>query len=187
MDGETWAQAVARDLLGVGAPRRWCHVQGVARRVRIATSVLPEDGELLVGAALLHDIGYAPGLIGTGLHSLDGARHLAGIGAPERLVNLVAHHSCAILEAELRGLSVELAAFQDEGPTAVRDALWWADMTTTPDGARTTLVDRVAEIQERYGADDIVSCFIRWAWPELEGAVTRTEERLRAAGIDYSK
>lgn len=51
----------------------------------------------------------------------------------------------------------------------------------------TTLIDRVAEIQSRYGPDDIVSCFIRWAWPELEAAVRRTEERLSAAGIDYEK
>jgi hypothetical protein len=92
-----------------------------------------------------------------------------------------------VLEAELRGLATELAEFEDEGPTAVRDALWWADMITTPDGRRTNVVDRVAEIQERYGPDDLVSCFIRWAWPELLGAVERTEERLRQAGVDYEK
>lgn len=128
-----------------------------------------------------------PALVATGLHSLDGARYLASVGADERLVNLVAHHSCAVLEADLRGLTAELAEFPDEGPTSARDALWWADMTTTPDGAQTTLVDRVAEIQDRYGPDDVVSCFIRWAWPDLLAAVERTEERLRAAGVDYEK
>jgi hypothetical protein len=40
------------------------------------------------------------------------------------LVNPVAHHSCATLEAELRGLSDELAEFEDE-KTALRDTLWW--------------------------------------------------------------
>jgi hypothetical protein len=140
------------------------------------------DCELLVGAALLHDIGYAPDLVGTSFHPLDGARYLRSAGGPDRLVNLVAHHSCARLEAELRGLSNELAEFEDER-TVLRDALWWADMTTTPDGGVTTAVERVAEIQKRYGPDDLVSCFIRRAWDDLNAAVERTQGRLEAAGI----
>jgi predicted hydrolase (HD superfamily) len=141
-----------------------------------------DDGKLLVAAGLLHDIGYAPELVTTGFHPLDGARYLRDIGGPDRVVNLVANHSCAILEAELRGLSVELAEFGDE-KTALRDVLWWADMTTTPDGGKTTVIDRVAEIQSRYGADDVVSRFIRRAWNDLSAAVGRTEVRLEAAGI----
>jgi hypothetical protein len=101
------------------------------------------------------------------------------------LVNLVAHHSCATLEAELRGLSRDLAEFEDER-TALRDALWWADMSTTPDGGETTVVERVAEIQARYGPDDLVSCFIRRAWGDLNTAVERTQRRLEAAGISQA-
>ncbi len=93
------------------------------------------------------------------------------------MVNLLANHSCASLEAELRGLSAELAEFEDE-KTALRDALWWADMTTTAGGQPTVVTDRVAEIEKRYGPEDIVSCFVRWVWPELLGAVERTERRL---------
>jgi hypothetical protein len=145
------------------------------------------EADMLVDAAILHDVGYAPGVSATGFHPLDGAHYLAAVAAPARLVNLVAHHSCATVEAELRGLSAQLAEFEDEGPTVLRDALWWADMTTDPDGGVTSVVDRVAEIQERYGPDDVVSCFIRRARPELEAAVKRTEERLTAAGIDYEK
>jgi hypothetical protein len=153
----------------------------------MAIPLVGDDGEVLVCAALLHDVGYASDLTVTGFHPLDGARYLAGLGASDRLVNLVAHHSCSALEAELRGLSAELAEFDDEGPTPVRDVLWWADMTITPTGGRTTLTDRVAEIQERYGPDDVVSRFIRLAVPELQAAVDRTEERLREAGVDYEK
>jgi hypothetical protein len=141
-----------------------------------------DDGELLVGAALLHDIGYAPDLASTGFHALDGARYLRGVSSPDRLVNLVAHHSCATVEAEVRGLSGELAEFEDER-TPLRDALWWADMTTTPDGGETTVADRVREIQSRYGPDDLISRFIRRAWGDLSAAVERTECRLEAAGI----
>jgi hypothetical protein len=144
-----------------------------------------DDCELLIGAALLHDIGYAPDLIATGFHPLDGARYLRDVGGPDRLVNLVAHHSCATLEAELRGLSDELAEYEDE-KTALRDALWWADMTTTPDGGKTTAAERVAEIQTRYGPNDLVSCFIRRAWDDLNAAAEHTQRRLEAAGISQA-
>jgi hypothetical protein len=178
-----WAVGLAEEKLAGVLPRRWAHVQGVGGRARALTPMFRvEDGQLLISAALVHDIGYAPDLVKTGFHPLDGARYLRGVGGPDRLVNLVAHHSCATVEAELRGLSRALAEFKDEkGP--LRDALWWADMTTTPDGGKTTLVERVAEIQNRYGPDDLVSCFIRRAWDDLNAAVGRTERRLENAGI----
>jgi hypothetical protein len=182
-DVVVWAWELASEKLAGALPRRWAHVQGVGRRARLVTPLFSvDDCELLVGAALLHDIGYAPELVHTGFHPLDGARYLRGIGGPDRLVNLVAHHSCATLEAGLRGLSDDLAEFQDE-KTALRDALWWADMTTTPDGGETTAVERVAEIESRYGPDDLVSCFIRRAWNDLNTTVERTHRRLEAAGI----
>jgi hypothetical protein len=181
-----WASGLASEKLAGVLPRRWAHVQGVGRRVRVAAPLFSaDDCESLVGAALLHDIGYAPELVSTGFHPLDGARYLRSVGGLDRLVNLVAHHSCATLEAELRGLSDELAEFEDER-TALRDALWWADMTTTPDGGETTVVERVAEIQTRYGPDDLVSCFIRRAWGDLNAAVERTQGRLEAAGISQA-
>jgi HD domain-containing protein len=161
-------------------------VQGVGTRAQVAASLFSvDDRELLVGAALLHDIGYAPELVHTGFHPLDGARYLRSVDGPDRLVNLVAHHSCATLEAELRGLSDELAEFEDE-KTVLRDALWWADMTTTPDGGETTVAERVAEIQTRYGPDDLVSCFIQRAWADLNAAAERTQRRLEAAGISQA-
>jgi hypothetical protein len=181
-----WALDLAIEKLAEALPRRWTHVQGVGTRARLVAPMFSvDDGELLVGAALLHDIGYAPGLACTGFHPLDGARYLRGLGGPDRLVNLVAHHSCARLEAELRGLADELAEFADER-TALRDALWWADMTTTPDGGETTAAERVAEIQTRYGPDDLVSRFVRRAWDDLNSAVERTQQRLETAGISQA-
>ena len=57
---------------------------------------------LLVAAAWLHDIGYAPTLAATVFHPLDGARHLRALGH-ERLARLVAYHSSARWEAEALG------------------------------------------------------------------------------------
>ncbi|WP_090102268.1 HD domain-containing protein [Lentzea jiangxiensis] len=186
MDLVFWATQVVADELAESLPRRFAHVLGVGRKARIAAPLFdPNERELLVASALLHDVGYAPRLAYTGFHPLDGASFLADGQANGRLCSLVAHHSCAYREAELRGLSAELARWTDES-TPLRDALWWADMTTTPDGEPTSVHDRIEEIQKRYGPEDLVTFFIRQAKPELVGAVERTEERLRAAGVDYT-
>jgi hypothetical protein len=75
-----WASSHAEGLLGPLGDR-WAHVQAVAEQAsRIATAVLPADErETLVAAVWLHDIGYAPALATTGLHTLDGARHLEAL------------------------------------------------------------------------------------------------------------
>lgn len=177
---------LAGSMLADSLPRRWAHVQGVARKVEMYAVLLShEESELLKSAAILHDVGYAPGVAGTGFHPLDGARFLESNAAPERLCGLVAHHSCAYLEAELRGLSAELAKWSDE-MTPLRDALWWADMTTTPDGDTTNVNDRISEIEKRYGPEDIVTFFVRQAKPELVAAVERTEMRIRISGASYT-
>lgn len=176
----TWAYEISQRRLAGALPQRWIHVQGVYRGARSIRSVAAGEAELLEAAAALHDVGYAPELAVTGFHPLDGARYLAESGAPPRLVHLVAHHSCAALEARLRGLEVELAEFEDEAG-AVRDALWYCDQTTSPDGEQVSARERMTEIQRRYGPNHLVTQFITDAAPELLAAVERTEQRLQAA------
>src|SRR5690242_2167268 len=102
----SWAEPLAQALLQDSLPRRWAHVQGVATRARSLAPALGTDAELLEAAAWLHDIGYAPGLVVTGLHSLDGAQYLRDAQhAGALLCRLVAHHSCALIEAGERGLA----------------------------------------------------------------------------------
>jgi len=139
--------------------------------------------EVLVAAAWLHDIGYAPDIAETGFHPLDGARYIAGLGVPERVVNLVARHSYAILEAELRGIGDLLTVFPDECGS-LRDALWYCDLTTSPDGDAVSVRDRIAEIKERYGPGHILTQFITDGAPELLAAVERTQRRLTGALAD---
>ena len=174
-----WARELAGTHLAVVLPRRWTHVQAVAARAaEVAPAMGTGDGSVLVAAAWLHDVGYAPGAVNTGLHALDGARFLRAQGAvDERVTALVAHHSAAMLEAELRGLADQLAAEFDREVSAVADALWYCDMTTGPDGQRMTVHERFAEIRSRYGPGHVVTQFIT-AEPELTAAVTRTEERI---------
>ncbi|MDT3400351.1 HD domain-containing protein [Streptomyces sp. B1866] len=175
-----WARLVAESELSAPLPRRWAHSQGVARRAVEAAGIFGDRADLLVAAAVLHDVGYAPRLAATGFHPLDGARFLRDVhGADDRLVRLVANHSFALLEAEERGLrevlEAEFPLLEDQ---RLVDALVWCDMTTTPDGEATTAEARVAEIVGRYGADSVVGRFIRRASPEIFAAVERVEAAL---------
>ncbi|MET8834569.1 HD domain-containing protein [Micromonospora sp. NPDC004540] len=105
------AAEVAEEHLAVALPRRWRHVRAVgAKSRRMERLVRPEERDLLVAAAWLHDIGYAPAIVDTGFHALDGARWLMRQGFTPRLAGLVANHSCASYEAAERGLAEDLAA-----------------------------------------------------------------------------
>lgn len=170
----TWARRLAEQLLAEPLPRRWAHSQGVGRRAETLADVLEDNAELLAAAAWLHDIGYAPKLAKTGFHPLDGARYLRDVErADSRLCSLVAHHSCACIEANLRGLhAVLMEEFQPVGGL-LADALAYCDMTTLPDGSATDVEDRLADILERYGKGGVVYEFIGEARPLLIGAVHR--------------
>jgi HD domain len=173
------AQVLAQHALSVALPRRWRHVQAVARRAEEVAAIPLTDGTALVAAAWLHDIGYAPDLALSGFHPLDGARYLRRLGTvPDRVVCLVAHHSCAAVEADERGLGAELIAefAKEESPTA--DALWYADMTTGPDGQRFDVCERLAEIRLRYGDGHVVARFVDRAQDDIVAAVERTQVRL---------
>ena len=173
-----WAEDLARSLLADSLPRRWAHVQGVAARARTLKPSLGADAELLEAAAWLHDIGYLPELAATGLHSLDGARYLRDVQHAEPLLcRLVAHHSCAVLEAEERGLADALIREFVLPPQPLADALTFCDMTTSPDGERVQVNSRLAEIHDRYGTGHLVSRSIRRATPLVLEAVGQVNAR----------
>ena len=133
-------------------PRRWAHVQGVAARARGLAPVLGADADLIEAAAWLHDIGYAPGLAATGLHQLDGARYLRDAQHADALLcRLVAHHTCAIIEAGERGLSDVLSSEFDPAPDVLASVLTCCDMTISPDGQPVQVDRRLAQIHARYG------------------------------------
>ncbi|WP_405431967.1 HD domain-containing protein [Streptomyces anulatus] len=184
MDGAMakWAYAVAEAELSEPLPRRWEHSQGVARRAAELSEILGADADLLASAAVLHDVGYAPRLAATGFHPLDGARFLRDDhAADEWLVRLVANHSLALLEAEERGLRRALEVeFPLLGDHRLVDALVYCDMTTTPDGERTSVKARLAEIMVRYGPASLVGRFIRRASSDMLAAVGRVEAALAA-------
>ena len=174
----SWARQLARALLQEPLPRRWAHVQGVAARARGLAPVLGADADLLEAAAWLHDIGYASGLAVTGLHQLDGARFLRDARhADAMLCRLVAHHSCAIIEAGERGLADVLSSEFEPAPYALSSVLTYCDMTTSPDGGLVPAERRLAEIHDRYGPGHLVSRSIRRATPMILRAVEQVQDR----------
>jgi hypothetical protein len=174
-----WAGAEAARLLGP-LEARWRHVQGVvAQAERVAPVLAESERPWLRAAAYLHDVGYAPELVATGFHAIDGALWLRA-RQRERLARLVAHHSGARFEAGMRGLDAAIAEFERElSPT--EDALAYCDLTTSPTGARVSVAERLADVERRYGAGHAVTAAMRQAAPSLLAAVRRTERRLRGA------
>jgi HD domain len=180
----SWAEHLAQALIQDSLPRRWAHVQGVATRACSLAPVLGADADLLVAAAWLHDIGYSPDLVVTGLHSLDGARYLRDTQhADAMLCRLVAHHSCAAIEAGERGLAEVLVLEFEPAPDTLADALTFCDMTTSPDGELISADRRLAEIHDRYGPDHLVSRSIERATPMILHAVDQVQDRARMAQL----
>ena len=105
-----------------------------ARAHSLKPSVGPGAG-LPGAAAWLHDIGYLPELAESGLHGLNGARYLRDVQHAEPILcRLVAHHSCAVIEAEERGLADVLTREFATAPRPLADALTFCDMTASRDG-----------------------------------------------------
>jgi predicted hydrolase (HD superfamily) len=135
------------------------------------------DGEVLLAAAWLHDIGYSAALHDTGFHPVDGARYLAVGGWPSRIVGLVAHHSAALCVARVRGFAAEIGAFARE-ESLVADALIYADQTVGPDGRVMTVEDRLADMLRRHGPDSPNAAAHDQRAPLMLAAVRRVEQRL---------
>src|SRR5215471_3576563 len=171
------AAELARMMLAEALPRRWRHVRSVARRARWSAKTLSLSDDL-VAAAWLHDIGYAPELVETGFHPLDGARFLRRSGVDGQVVSLVAYHSCARIEADVRGLGAELGSEFSPADSLLTDVLLYCDMTTGPDGDYVRPANRLVEIRGRYGPDHEVTRFVERAASEILSTAGRVEEML---------
>lgn len=144
------AEGISRELLSdIGT--RWPHVRTAGQIAQsIAYLFPPDEGHLLVAAATLHDIGYAPKLAKTGFHPLDGAVFLRDSGYSVRLARLVANHSHAELMAPDHGLQHYDKWFPRED-SLLADALTFADMHASPDGPEIDPETRLADIERRHG------------------------------------
>lgn len=174
------AQLRARDLLHKKLPERWRHSLGVAKRAKQLALTVPEaDRNLLVAAAWLHDIGYAPRLKRTGFHPLDGGLYLREHDWDQDLCALVAHHSGARFVPVERGFTEILDTFAFvESP--LTDALTYADQTVGPGGKRMTVAYRINEAITRHGPDSPNARARVDRVPYLLAVADRVEQRLKS-------
>jgi hypothetical protein len=173
-----WAARLSAALLGP-LGKRWVHTVGVAQEAaRLGLRLPTADQQVLLAAAYLHDLGYAPCLARTGFHPLDAALALTGV-VPDRVIALIANHSSSSAEARMRGLGEALAHFPAE-TTAVADALTCADMSISADGCAVGLADRVADVAARYGDEHVVTRGIRAARPQLAAVIARARWQAEA-------
>ena len=107
------------------------------------------------------------------------------MGLDGQVISLVAYHSCAPIEAKVRGLDAALVAEFAPADPELTDALVYCDMTTGPDGDYVRPADRLVEIRGRYGPDHEVTRFVELAAPDILAAAGRVEELLQAAQPRY--
>jgi hypothetical protein len=151
----------------------------------------------LVAAVAVHDIGFSPdlglepvgpqgaipGAVGS-FPLYDAVRYLESVGAPNRLVCLVANHCRGPLEGRLRGYP-QMQNYPDEGGL-VRDALWYSCLTSGPDGQDIGFTERVTEWRIRYADDPVMDIFTDEAVPMLGEAVERVIAAIRQPGFVVS-
>lgn len=166
------ARRIAEELLADVLPRRWSHTIGVAAAAADLAEILaPENADTIVAAAWLHDIGYAPDLINTEFHPLDGAAYLATHTVADEamsaeVIRLVAHHTGAAFEARERGLHDVLVSYPAPAD-ALLAILSCADLCTGPDGVPVDPGARIAEVLTRYPAGHPVHRAISTSGPGL--------------------
>lgn len=95
------------ELLSALTESRRAHSIAVGQRMEGVAALLPTELRAdAITAAYLHDVGY--GHPDTGFHPIDGARLLRSQGYSHVVCHMVAFHTAAEVEAEVRGLSRKL-------------------------------------------------------------------------------
>jgi hypothetical protein len=79
---------------------------------------------------------------------------------------LVLHAGCS----RATGSAVEEDFAVDQDLTEAHAVLWWADLTTGPQGQSVTVENRLNEICSRYGPDHVVTRFVGRTRPILLAA-----------------
>ena len=159
-------------------PDRLAHCLEVAELAKeIGAALLGfADAEQLKIAGLWHDAAYSAKLRITGFHPLDAAIYLAHAGADVRVVDAVLQHGAAsVFASETPGLRVLYEELSKV--TAAREfieVLNVCDMRVGPAGERMTIRERTADVQRRYGTENVIHKF----WRQQEPFVLAEEGHL---------
>lgn len=167
-------------LLADDVPERWLHVQGVAATAKRFTPLL-DAWEALVMAGYLHDVGYSPKLPRVGFHPLDGARFLRDDGWPDAVVNLVANHSNAEIQARINGFAdVLMAEFPYDADLPHR-YLQFCDLSVDINGRPVSFDDRLAGMFARHRHNEEMTRHLTEAEPRLRQLMAEVDDELTRA------
>ncbi len=163
-----------------GLDRRWRQSQRAhAQSHRLGPLFTDaEQLKVLAVAALLHDIGYGSELVRTRFYAIDGALYVRERGVDEQVMSLMAHHSCAAVEADVRGLGAEMFGFPHHPEPLLVDAMIWCDMTSGPTGEDVGIDWRLEDISRRYPPDTLVAWTVEIPEPLLLAGWIRVEVHL---------
>lgn len=175
------ARQLAFWLLADDLPDRWLHVKGVAATAKRLAPLL-DDWETLVMAGYLHDIGYSPKLPRVGFHPLDGARYLKANGWPAGVINLVANHSNAEMQALINGFAPALYEEFPYDPDLPHLYLQYCDLSVDVDGRPVSLDVRLAGMLDRHRYSQGMTKQVTETAPGLQELVADVDEELRRAG-----
>lgn len=174
------AEEKAREYLASSLPHRWQHTHAVATKaadLAKKAGLSNKDSALLLSAAWLHNIGYAPTTPRLyGFPPLDGAELVASWGEPE-LAALVGWHGLAAEEAILAGLDGMLMKYPCPNGI-VPDLLGYADLTTSSGGMDVSPRDRFEELLERHPSGHSNHQAILLGWPRIETLIARAKAAL---------
>ncbi|MEV0686851.1 HD domain-containing protein [Nocardia sp. NPDC050378] len=170
-------EAMAKLLAPLTDSRR-AHSIAVGERMEGVANVLPENLRAdAITAAYLHDVGYAQA--GLGFHPIDGSRLLRSLGYSPIVCHIVAFHTASMVEADVRGIDpqvfTEFELDDVPGLDLADDLMWWADLSTGPNGESFTVDQRIDEILSRYEAGSVVHTAITRSAPLLRAAAQRAE------------
>ncbi|KUF10816.1 HD domain-containing protein [Pseudoponticoccus marisrubri] len=154
-------------LFPAGADRL-AHIRRVMQTARALEARRCFGGRLVLAAAY-HDIGYAPSLVVTGFHPVDGALVARRDGLDTEIVDAVLHHSGA--RALAQRSRPDLVAHY--GPvcrmmdTALSRALTFCDLRSGPRGERLSQSERLAEIAVRHAGNAALLAAMEEARPDF--------------------
>ena len=151
------------------------HLTTVAARAEGLSGLAKLNGEArdrVRMAALLHDIGKTPLYRKTDFHPIDSANAAVSMGRGD-LCELIAHHTGARFEVQLRGITIPWPwRGGDEA-----DILMLADLTTSVNGRALSLSERRLEITIRLGPDSLQARALESVWPLTATAAARLDPK----------
>lgn len=142
---------------------RTAHIYGVVSIVKdlcVQYGLSEEETNLAIQSAYLHDIGYAEDLNLNNFHAVDGFEFLKKNGWHDVVSMVALHHTYSGLLAKMS--REDLTHYYSKYPLTEEFMKYFfivteADLQTSGKGITVSFEERIADIQDRYGAVNVIT------------------------------